>query len=290
MKRIGGFVLATIATGLTLSIESGSNALHAQQYSADRPIGATAQQLPTYLQHAGIEQRLNQSLPLSASFTDESNVSAPLSHWIGHRPTVLALVYYKCTMMCPEVLHGLAEGLKQTNMIPGKDYDIVTFSIDPADSAADAAKEKANFLRTLGLPGAAEATHFLTGSPASIEAISASTGFQYVRVPGPDGKLDQFAHSSVIMFATPDGRLSKYISGIEYPPRDLRLALLNASEKRISNPVDLLLIYCCSYNPVVGKYSVAILRVVSIAGMVTLVVVGGLLMLMMRRAGEQHSV
>jgi protein SCO1/2 len=114
-------------------------------------------------------------------------------------------------MMCPEVLHGLAEGLKQTNMIPGKDYDIVTFSIDPGDSAADATKEKANFLRTLDLPGAAEAVHFLTGSPANIEAISASTGFQYVRVPGPDGKSDQFAHSSVIMFATPDGRLSKYI-------------------------------------------------------------------------------
>ena len=290
MKRIRSFVLTTIAAGLTLSLGSGSNALHAQQYSADRPIGATAQQLPTYLQHAGVEQRLNQSLPLSASFTDESNVSAPLSHWIGRRPTVLALVYYKCTMMCPEVLHGLAEGMKQTNMIPGKDYDIVTFSIDPADSAADAAKEKANFLRTLGLPGAAEAAHFLTGSPASIEAISASTGFQYVRVPGPDGKLDQFAHSSVIMFATPDGRLSKYISGIEYPPRDLRLALLNASEKKISNPVDLLLIYCCSYNPVVGKYSVAIFRVVSIAGMVTLVAVGGLLILMMRRTREQHSV
>lgn len=290
MKRIRVFVLATITAGLTLSPGSVYDALHAQQYSADRTIGVAAQQLPTFLQHAGIEQRLNQSLPLSASFTDESNVSAPLSHWIGRRPTVLALVYYKCTMMCPEVLHGLAVGLKQTNMIPGRDYDIVTFSIDPTDSAADAAKEKANFLRTLELPGAAEATHFLTGSPTSIEAISASTGFQYVRIPGPDGKLDQFAHSSVIMFATPDGRLSKYISGIEYPPRDLRLALLNASNKRISNPVDLLLIYCCSYNPVVGKFSVAILRVVSIAGMVTLVVAGVLLMSMMRRKGKQHSV
>ena len=290
MKRLRNFVLITVAAGLTLSLGGGFEPLHAQQYSADRPLGATAQQLPTYLQHAGIKQRLNHPLPLSASFTDESNVSAPLGHWIGQRPTVFALVYYKCTMMCPEVLHGLAAGLKQTNMIPGKDYDIVTFSIDPTDSAADAAKEKAKFLSTLGLPDAAEATHFLTGSPASIEAVSASTGFQYVRVPGPDGKLDQFAHSSVIMFATPDGRLSKYISGIEYPPRDLRLALLDASQKKISNPVDLLLIYCCSYNPVVGKYSVAILRVVSIAGMVTLVVVGGLLILMMRRTGNQRTV
>jgi|SRR5271170_3254572 len=284
MKRIRSLVLTTIAAGLTLSPLNGSNALHAQQYAADRPLGETAQQPPRYLRHAGIEQRLNQSLPLSVSYTNESNVSAPLSHWISKRPTVLALVYYKCTMMCPEVLRGLAEGLKQTHMIPGKDYDIVTFSIDPTDSAADAAIEKANFLRTLGLPGAADALHFLTGSPASIEAISSSTGFQYVRVPGPDGKLDQFAHSSVIMFATPDGTLSKYISGVEYSPRDLRLALLDASQKKISNPVDLVLIYCCSYNPVAGKYSVAVLRVVSIAGMTTLVGVGGLLMLVRRRA------
>src|SRR5260370_37572273 len=132
MKRIRGFVLTTIKAGLTLSLGSGSNALHAQQYSADRPIGATAQQLPTYLQHAGIEQRRNKSLPLGASFTDESNVSAPLSHWIGRRPTVLALAYYTCTMMCPEVLDGLAECLKQTNMMPGKDYDIGTFRIHRA--------------------------------------------------------------------------------------------------------------------------------------------------------------
>src|SRR5258708_25478909 len=125
MKRIRNFVLTTIAAGLTLSLGSGSTALHAQQYSADRPIGATAQQLPTYLQHAGIEQRLNQSLPLSASFTDESNVSAPLSRWIGQRPTALALVYYKCTMMCPEVLHGLSAALKQTNITPANDDDIL---------------------------------------------------------------------------------------------------------------------------------------------------------------------
>jgi protein SCO1/2 len=175
-------------------------------------------------------------------------------------------------------------------MIPSKDYDIVTFSIDPTDTHADGAKEKAAFVGMLGLPGTAESTHFLTGTPASIDAISAATGFQYVRVPGPDGKLNQFAHSSVIMFATPDGRLSKYISGIEYPPRDLRLALLDASEKKISNPVDLFLIYCCSYNPVVGRYSVTILRVVSIAGMLTLIGIVGMFVLLRRSSrGSQPA-
>jgi protein SCO1/2 len=271
-----------IVLGLVLLGALSGCSLKAQGYSADKAMGPQAQQLPAYLQHAGIEQHLNQQLPLATTFTDETGKQAPLSQWIGKRPTVMALVYYKCTMMCPEVLHGLATGLKQVSMIPGKDYDIVTFSIDPTDTHADGAKEKAAFVGMLGLPGTAESTHFLTGTPASIDAISAATGFQYVRVPGPDGKLNQFAHSSVIMFATPDGRLSKYISGIEYPPRDLRLALLDASEKKISNPVDLFLIYCCSYNPVVGRYSVTILRVVSIAGMLTLIGIVGMFVLLRR--------
>lgn len=276
------FMRELIVLGFTLLGALSGSLLKAQGYSADKAMGPQAQQLPAYLQHAGIEQHLSRQLPLATTFTDETGKQAPLSQWIGKRPTVMALVYYKCIMMCPEVLHGLATGLKQVSMIPGKDYDIVTFSIDPTDTPADGAKEKANFVGMLGLPGTAESTHFLTGTPASIDAISAATGFQYVRVPGPDGKLNQFAHSSVIMFATPDGRLSKYISGIDYPPRDLRLALLDASEKKISNPVDLFLIYCCSYNPVVGRYSVTILRVVSIAGMLTLTGIIGMFALLRR--------
>jgi len=254
-----------------------------QQYSADRPIGMTAQQLPAYLQHAGIQQHLNQMLPMTATFTDEGNTSAPLNRWIGKRPAVIALVYYKCTMMCPQVLHGLASGLKESTLIPGKDYDVVIFSIGPADSPADATIEKANFVSEAGLPGIAGATHFLTAGDDGIKAISDATGFEYVRVPGPDGAMNQFAHSSVIIFATPDGRLSKYISGIDYPSRNLRLAILDASQKKISNPVDLFLIYCCNYNPTVGKYSVAILRVVSFAGAVTVMVVAGMIWLLTRK-------
>jgi protein SCO1/2 len=281
-KCVTAFITRLALIAFVFVGTSVTRPLNAQGYSADKAMGPMAQQLPGYLQHAGIEQHLNQPLPLAAVFTDETGRVAPLSQWIGKRPAVIALVYYKCTMMCPEVLHGLATGLKQTTLIPGQDYDVVTFSIDPTDTPADGAKEKANFVGMVGLPGTAAATHCLTGTPASIDAISASTGFQYVRVPGPDGKLDQFAHSSIIMFATPDGRLSKYISGIEYPPRDLRLAILDASQKKISNPVDLFLIYCCSYNPAVGKYSVTILRVVSIAGMLTLAGILGMFILLRR--------
>lgn len=274
--------LRDTALWLTL-LGVGASGLSAQQYAADKPLGSAAQQLPAFLQHAGIEQHLNRKLPLDATFTDETGKTSTLSRWIGKRPAVLALVYYQCTMMCPEVLHGLATGLRQTTLVAGKDYDVVVFSIDPADTPADAVKKKAEFVAELGSPSAATATHFLTASEPNIEAIANATGFEFVRVPGANGRMNQFAHSSVIMFATPDGRLSKYISGIQYPPRDLRLAILDASQKRISNPVDLFLIYCCNYNPAVGKYSVAVLRILSIAGAVTVMVVAGMIVLLTRR-------
>jgi protein SCO1/2 len=276
LRRVGYWLL------LAWMLHSGPAAA-AQGYSADRPVGATAQQLPAYLAKAGLEQRLGQTLPMASNFTDESGRTGELKTWFDGKPVVMALIYYKCAMLCPQVVHGLEIGLKQTTLEPGKDYDVLVFSIDPADTLADAARQKQDFLDALGKPEAAGAVHFLTGNPASIQAISGATGFHYVMVPGPDGKMDQFAHSSVIMFATPDGRLSKYLSGIDYPARDLRMALLDASAKKISNPVDLLLLYCCSYNPVVGKYSVSVVRILGIAGMVSLVVMIGMLSLLARK-------
>jgi protein SCO1/2 len=181
------------------------------------------------------------------------------------------------------VLHGLAEGLKQTTLTPGKDYEVLTFSIDPTDTPADAAAQKRTFLSEMGRADAAGAVHFLTASQASIDAISGATGFHFVRVPGPDGRMDQFAHSSVIMFATPDGKMSKYLAGIDYQPRDLRMALLEASEKKISNPVDLLILYCCNYSPSSGRYTVSVIRILGIAGMVTLAIVVGMVVLLTRK-------
>jgi protein SCO1/2 len=247
---------------MALAVSTGSVA-GAQGYSADKPLGATAQSRPDYLAHAGIEQRLGQPLPLAAVYTDETGRTGPVSSWFDGKPAVMAEVYYKCAMLCPQVLHGLATGLAQTTLKVGKDYDVLVFSIDPMDTPADAAVQKRQFLNEAGMTGdpqAAGAVHFLTGGAASIGAMSAATGFHYVLVPGPDGKMDQFAHSSVIMFATPDGKMSKYLSGIDYPARDLRLALLDASQKKISNPVDLLILYCCSYSPVAGRYSVSVMR------------------------------
>lgn len=250
------------------------------------PLGAAAQQVPGYLAHAGVEQRLGQELPAESAWTDETGRTGTLSTWFAGKPIVFAEVYYKCAMLCPQVLHGLAAGLKTTGLEPGKDYEVLVFSIDPSDSAHDASLQRRQFLEDAGWFGEARAdgaVHFLTGSQASIDAVTQASGFHYVRVPGPDGRLDQFAHSSVVMFATPQGRVSRYLAGIDYPGRDLRMSLLQASQHRISNPVDLLILYCCSYVPTVGRYTVSVTRVLALAGMVSVVVVIGMVFLLARK-------
>jgi protein SCO1/2 len=243
---------------------------------AEKPLGASSQVLPGYLKNAGLEERLNQRLPLGTTFTDETGKTVALGSYFHEQPVAMALVYFKCGMLCPQVLHGMATGLKASGFHVGKDFEVVVASIDPMDTPADAATAKATFLREVGdsSAGAAAHVHFLTGQEASITALSEATGFHYVRVPGPDGKMDQFAHSSVIMFATPDGRMSEYLSGIDYPDRDVRLALLNASQHRIGSVKDLILLYCCNYVPSAGRYTVDVLRILGFAAMFTLAMMG----------------
>lgn len=249
--------------------------LFAHAQLSNQPLGAATQNtLPSYLKDAGVIQRLNQPLPLSAMFVDEHGAPVALGTYFHERPVALALVYFKCGMLCPQVLHGMATGLRASGFTAGKDYEVVVESIDPMDTPQDALAAKAEFLSTLGDPGAADAVHFLTGQQPAITALSTATGFHYVRVPGPDGRMDQFAHSSIIMFATPDGRLSEYLSGIDYPARDVRLALVNASNRKIATAKDLFLLYCCSYVPASGKYTVAVVRILGLCAMVTLLGMG----------------
>jgi protein SCO1 len=288
---VRAFARETVKRLTLLAILSGVIAAQGQQSPVDQwSMGNAAQQLPSYLKHAGIEQHLNHSLPLTTAFTDEQRNTAALGHWIGSAPIILVMVYYKCRSLCPEVLNELAAALKDSRLVPGKDYKVITVSIDPSDTPSDAVAEKARFVRDVGLSGIDKATHFLTGNQASINAISDATGFHYVRVPGPDGRMDQFAHPTVIMFATPDGRLSKYIAGAEYQSRDVRLAILDASRNRISNPADLILLYCCSYNPVSGSYSVSVLRILSIAGLFTMIVLAGMIWLLTRKPQGRRSI
>lgn len=280
---------ALALTGMSLS------AAVLGQVNSDRPLGATAQARPDYLKKAGIVERLNQQLPLAVPFTDETGRAVTYGTYFGQRPLALALVYFRCQMLCPQVLHGMAVGLNQSGFRAGKDFDVLVASIDPTDTPADAAKAKTEFLEQLGQGGAgsaaAGAVHFLTGPQASIDALSDATGFQFVRIPGPDGKMDQFAHASAVMFATPQGKLSEYLSGIDYPSRDVRLALVNASNGKIATARDLFLLYCCNYVPTSGKYTVAVVRVLGLAGMVTVgAVIAGLWLLTRKRAGAPAAV
>jgi protein SCO1/2 len=180
----------------------------------------------------------------------------------------------------------MAAALRQSGFHAGQEYDVVVASIDPSDTPADSASEKQHFLSMIDASGsqaAAASVHFLTGAQASITDLAQTTGFHYVRVPGPDGKLSQFAHSSVIMIATPDGRMSKYLFGVDYQPRDVRLAIIQASSHHIGTLSDLVLLYCCSYSPSQGRYTVAVLRILGLAGVGSLIAVIALLWLLSKR-------
>jgi protein SCO1/2 len=261
----------------------GAMHLEAQAYSADKPLGSTAQQTPGYLKNAGIDQRLGSALPLGDHFVDETSQDVALGKYFGQRPVVMALVYFHCGMLCPQVLQGMADSLRGVGFTAGNQYDVIVASIDPMDTTAESVDAKRQFVATLGDPNAAGSVHFLTGPQQSITDLAQATGFHYVRVPGPDGKMDQFAHSSVIMIATPDGRMSKYLSGIHYQSRDVRLALIQASNRRIGSLSDIVLLYCCNYVPSQGRYTVAVLRVMGLAGMASLLALAGLLYLLSRK-------
>ncbi len=283
-----------MAASLIVAVIAQSSAqLHAQQYAADRKsLGAAAQNTPEYLKHAGIDQNLNHPLPLADHFRDESGNDVTLGSYFGKRPAMLALVYFKCRMLCPQVLRGMAASLKQTGFHPGHEYDIVVASIDPSDTPADAADAKQRFLVQLGVAPndpAASSIHFLTGTQASIDDLAAATGFHYIRVPGPDGQMNQFAHSSVIMIATPDGRMSKYLNGIDYQPRDVRLALIEASNEHIGTATDAVLLYCCNYTPSQGRYTVSVLRIMGLAAMGSVLALGTVIFLLGKKPASQQS-
>jgi protein SCO1/2 len=268
-----------------LTVFSGAAFAHAQ-YSADRPVGTSAQQAPAWQKNAGIDQNLNGALPLGDAFADESGRAVKLGDFFhDNRPVMMALMYYNCQMLCPQVLHGMASALRESGFHAGHEYDVVVVSIDPADKPADAVSEKQHFLSMLddSSPAAVNDVHFLTGPQGSITDLAHATGFHYVRVPGPDGKMDQFAHSSVIMIVTPDGRMSKYLFGVDYQSRDVRLAIIQASSHHIGTLSDLVLLYCCSYSPSQGRYTVAILRILGLAGVASLLALIGMLWLLSKK-------
>ncbi|HEX9199273.1 MAG TPA: SCO family protein [Acidobacteriaceae bacterium] len=249
-------------------------------------------QLPTVLQKVGVEQHLNQPLPLDAQFVDDTGKTIRLGDYFGKHPAIVTLVYYNCPMLCSEELDGLTSALEMVKLTPGKDFDIIILSIDPSETPQIAAKKKAYYLKRYGRPETANGWHFLTGQQADIDAVSKATGFGYIRVPGPDGKLDQFAHASSIELATTDGHLSQYYLGVEYSPKDIMLGLMESSGNRIGSPVANILTYCYHYDPQTNKHSLIIARIVQLGGMVTVVSLGSFMFVMFRRdlrLGRDHD-
>jgi protein SCO1 len=252
------------------------------------PFGASAQLTdpiqnigvrPELLKNVGVDQKLNESIPLDLKFNDENGKPVELRQYFGSGPVVLSLVYYNCPMLCTQVLNGLERSLKQVSLDLGKDYTVVTVSIDPTERPVLASAKQQLYAGMYGRPGATRGWHFLTGDEPQIKQLASAVGFRYAY--DPDSK--QFAHASAIMLLTPEGRLSRYFYGINYPWRDLRLGLVDASEGKIGSPVDAVLLFCYHYDPATGKYGVVISHVLQIAGGLTILAVGGLILALSRR-------
>jgi protein SCO1 len=243
----------------------------------------TGDQLPQVLQKVGVSQHLNQQLPLDAAFVDETGKPVKLGDYFGKKPAILSLVYYTCPMLCSEELDGLTSSLEMVRLTPGKDFDVVIVSIDPSDTPEQAAKSKALYVKRYGRPETAAGWHFLTGQRPAIDAVTNAVGFGYVRVPGPDGKLTQFAHASSIEIVTPEGKLAQYYLGVEYSPKDMLLGLIDASGNKIGSPVANILTYCYHYDPQTNKQSLRVARVVQLGGIVTVAGLGGFIFLMFRK-------
>jgi protein SCO1/2 len=244
-----------------------------------RDPGLPSSAVPAPLREIGFDQNLDHAVPLDIPFTDERGRAVRLGDYFGARPVVLALVYYDCPMLCTQVLNSLTSTLKVLSLDPGKDFEIVTVSFDPREKPALAAAKKAVYLDRYKRPGAAEGWHFLTGEQASIERLTHAAGFRYVW----DEHTRQFAHPTGITVLTPQGRLSRYLFGVEYGPRDLRFALVEASAGKVGTPVDQVLLYCYHYDPETGRYGLVIMRVVRLAGAATVLALGTFIVVMVRR-------
>jgi protein SCO1 len=241
-------------------------------------MSAPANTRPPLLQNVGIEQHLNTQIPPDLSFRDETGKTVKLGDYFGRKPLIMNLVYYNCTMLCGEALAGLASAMRLVKFDVGNEFDVITVSFDPRETPEMAAAKKKDYVGRYGRPNAATGWHFLTGQPDSINALTKAVGFQYQY----DEKTNQYAHATAIMVLTPQGRISRYFYGVDFPPKDLRMGLVEASQNKIGNAVDAVLLYCYHYNPETGKYGAMVGNILKLAGGVTLLLIGGLLLVLWR--------
>ena len=239
---------------------------------------------PGILASVAFEQRLNAQVPTNLAFRDEAGQMVQLSDYLGHKPIILTLNYYNCPMLCPLVLEGLLRSLRMLSFNIGEQFEVVTVSIDPRETPALAAAVKARYVRDYGRSGAAAGWHFLTGEEASIQGVAQAAGFDYAY----DAARGEYAHAAGLMILTPQGKISRYMYGVEFSPRDLRLALVEAASDTIGSPVDQLLLFCYRYDPATGRYTLVITRALQLASVATVLCVAGFVVVMLRRDQRPH--
>jgi len=266
---------------------SAPQALFAQMTGAPaagykREAGMTSSTIPAPLGEIGFDQNIDQLVPLDVTFRDEAGRRVALGEYFGKRPVVMVFAYYDCPMLCTQVINGLSSALNVLSLEPHKDFEIVTVSFNPRDTPATASAKKAVYLERYERPGAlgiGAGWHFLTGDQPSIDRLTKAAGFRYVW----DKTTKQFAHPTGVIVLTPEGKLARYLFGIEYGPRDLRFALVEASAGKVGTPVDSLLLYCYHYDPMTGRYGLIVMRALRLAGIATVLALGSFIVLMVRR-------
>jgi protein SCO1/2 len=251
--------------------------------------GIVASNVPPKFKDVTFAQRLGEPLPLDARFTDEEGRAVTLGDYFGRKPVVLAFVYYQCPMLCPLVMNGISSALTVVPFTVGKDFDIVLISFDSRDTSAAANAKKRAHLLNWSASDTAAGWHFLSGEESEIRRVATAAGFTYQW----DEQTQQFAHVSGLLVATPDGRLSRYFYGVEYSPRDLRMALVDSGQGRLGSVVDELLLYCFHYDPSSGQYGAVFMNIMRLGGVLTVFLIAGYVVLMRwretRQIAERHA-
>jgi protein SCO1/2 len=240
---------------------------------------------PPVLKDVGIDQLLNNQVPLDLEFRDESGRTVKLAEYFKDKPVVLSLVYYDCPRLCTQVLTGLLGAMKALPMTPGKEFVNLSVSFDPRETPQLAAAKKAEYLKRYDRPGAEAGWHFLTGDVAAIQALTKAVGFRYVWDP----VTKQYAHAGGIMVLTPQGKISRYFYGIEYAPRDLRFGVIDASAGKVGSLADQVILYCYMYDPERGTYGLVVMRLLRIFGSLTVVTLLALFLYLRRKEKQRES-
>ena len=278
-------IFRTLAIAVATSTMLAAAAPLRAQGLAPDDAGDPAQAKPGLLSKVGIDQHLNQQIPLDLPFTDETGREVRLGEFFGKRPVVLALVYYECPMLCTQVLNGMVSALGVLTFDVGREFDVIAVSINPKETPGLAAQKKQAYLERYQRPQTAAGWHFLTGKEENIRRLAAAVGFRYAF----DEKIQQYAHGAGIEVLTPRGVLSKYFYGIEFSPRDLKFGVMEASEERIGTAIDNALLLCYHYDPVTGTYGAAALEAVRIGGVATLLAIGSFLFVSLRKERMAHK-